>query len=541
MSFEFAALDYTLPRRNRYAYRMEGFSDQWVELGSKRDVTFTNLEPRAYRFQVKASNADGVWNEASNASLRVIVRPPFWRTWWFRGLSVAGLALALLGVDRLRVRRLTTDLAEQRRAEEALRAAEEKYRSIFENAVEGIFQTTPSGRFLAANPAMARILGYRSAEELGADTDAIVQLYTEAEGRSDFKRVMEERGSVQGFTTRVRRKDGTTIWVSASARAVRDASGAVVYFEGTAEDITERKRVDEAEEALRTALAEAAMEWERTFDAMEAPTLIVDALGRIARLNHAARELAGSSAPRELAGHRLSEIGSAQPWEKAGEMAAHVGRLRSAVHCQVRDDASAKTWDLTAGPAAGPGGGHDRVIVVARDITRMVELQDSLRRSETMSALGELVSGVAHEVRNPLFGISANLDAFEASMGKGARIDPLVNVMRSEVNRLTVLMQDLLDYGKPVQSAPAMGAIDTVVGDAVESCARLATNRDVQVVNQVPPGLPHLPMDRKRLVQVFQNLLQNAVQHSPKGSVVSIEATQEARADGAWVVVAVMD
>jgi len=435
---------------------------------------------------------------------------------------------------------IARDISEHKRAEEALRAAEEKYREIFENAVEGIFQTTPSGRFLAANPAMARILGYGSAEELVAETIAIdSQFYMEPDRRSDFKRIMEEHGSVQGFAARVYRRDGTTIWVSTNARAVRDASGAVAYYEGTAEDITERKRVEETAGELRGVLQKAAMEWELTFDSMEAPILIVDADGRIARLNRAARELAGASV--DLVGRVVAEMGPGQPWEKASEAAALVAKTRSATHCQVRDSASGRTWDLSASPSAGPAGDDERVIVVARDLTRMVELQDSLRRSETMSAMGLLVSGVAHEVRNPLFGISANLDAFEAKSGTETRFGPLVTLMRKEVNRLTALMQDLLDYGKPVPSAPSPGTIDAVVAEAVASCASLATSSAVNVVTRIAPDLPPVPMDRKRLVQVFQNLLQNAIQHSPAGTLVSLDAMKEDGEDGPWVVLTVGD
>jgi PAS domain S-box-containing protein len=269
--------------------------------------------------------------------------------------------------------------------------------------------------------------------------------------------------------------------------------------------------------------------------------LIVDAEGRIARLNRAARELAEWVTPREVVGRVMAELAPGQPWERAAEMAAKVRQRRSPAHDQVRDPATGKTWDLTAGPSAGVAGDEDRVIVVARDITRMVELQDSLRRSETMSAMGLLVSGVAHEVRNPLFGISANLDAFEATMGTGTRFNPLVRHMRGEVNRLTTLMQELLDYGKPLQVAPSPGRLDGVVEEAAASCASLAESREVEVVIAVPASLPPVPMDRRRLVQVFQNLLQNAIQHSPKGGVVSIEAARADAPEAPSIVVTVND
>jgi len=119
-SLEFAALDYAIPRRNRYAYTLEGFSDQWIELGPRREVSFTNLDPGAYVLRVKATNSDGAWSQ-SQTSLRVVVAPPIWRTWWFRALAATAVVLALVGLHRLRVRRLKQSERELKtRVEEAL-------------------------------------------------------------------------------------------------------------------------------------------------------------------------------------------------------------------------------------------------------------------------------------------------------------------------------------------------------------------------------------------------------------------------------------
>ena len=124
--------------------------------------------------------------------------------------------------------------------------AEAKYRGIFENALEGIFRTTPSGQFLDANPAMARMMGYASSQELLAKViDINRQLYVEPERRSEIQRLLEERGTVEGFDTRFYRKDGSVIWVSISARAVSNDVGQVLCYEGMAEDITVRKRAEE--------------------------------------------------------------------------------------------------------------------------------------------------------------------------------------------------------------------------------------------------------------------------------------------------------
>src|ERR1043166_4472865 len=126
-----------------------------------------------------------------------------------------------------------------------LREAEAKYRDIFESAQEGIFQTTPDGRYLSANPALARMLGYDTPEELLASvTDIRRQLCVRPESRAELKRRLEDEGHVREFENEIYRKDGSIIWTSVNARVVRDAQGAVLYYEGTSQDITERRNAD---------------------------------------------------------------------------------------------------------------------------------------------------------------------------------------------------------------------------------------------------------------------------------------------------------
>ena len=141
------------------------------------------------------------------------------------------------------------DITHRKQSEEALRQAEMKYRGIFENAAEGIFQTTPEGRHLSANPALVRMYGYSSEEDLiGSITDIAQQLYVDPARRSQFVAALEQDDLVTNFEAEVYRKDGSVIWISENARAVRDEKGALLYYEGTVEDITKRKL---AEEALR--------------------------------------------------------------------------------------------------------------------------------------------------------------------------------------------------------------------------------------------------------------------------------------------------
>ena len=186
--------------------------------------------------------------------LRVIAQPGLYQTQVFQLRHKVGhwvwietTGHAIENEDgKLEVHSVSRDITERREAEEALRAAEEKYRSIFENAVEGIFQTTPDGHYLNANPSLARIYGYDSPAQLQANfSDIAQQLYLDPRRRSDFTAEMEKSGAVANFEAQIRRSDGSVIWISENARSVRDAQGTLLYYEGTVEDITARKSAED--------------------------------------------------------------------------------------------------------------------------------------------------------------------------------------------------------------------------------------------------------------------------------------------------------
>jgi sigma-B regulation protein RsbU (phosphoserine phosphatase) len=190
---------------------------------------------------------------------------------------------------------------ERTESRKALFKAEERYRGIFENSVAGIFQTSPEGTFLDVNPALARIYGYGSREEMMARISDIARLlYVNPNRRAEFIKMIKAEGVVHNFEAQIYRKDGSIIWISETARAVYDSGGKVLYYEGMVEDITARK---EAEEKLRFSEMRFRSVWQKSFEGMR----LTDEQGIILAVNPAFCQIAGLRAE-ELVGRPYTTL-----------------------------------------------------------------------------------------------------------------------------------------------------------------------------------------------------------------------------------------
>jgi PAS domain S-box-containing protein len=184
--------------------------------------------------------------------------------------------------------------------------------------------------------------------------------------------------------------------------------------------------------------------------------------------------------------------------------------------------------------------GMERVVAVVRDVHQRKDMEEALRRSETMSAMGALVAGVAHEVRNPLFGMSALIDAYADEMTT-PDLAHLAGALREQIGRLSRLMRELLELGRPVPVIREPGLLADVVRDAVSGRARAAAEAGVTLTNSVNGDLPPIGMDTSRLAQVFENLIDNAVQHAPAVRNVHIAAKETVHAERTWIECTVED
>lgn len=280
----------------------------------------------------------------------------------------------------------------------------------------------------------------------------------------------------------------------------------------------ERKQAELERAALQELLVKKGREWSMTFDAIDSPIFIVDAHGSVTRLNRAARDLAQARYFQDILGHTIGSLGEKEHWGTLMHLAQRVRESGRAADAQITD--GRRRWDVNA--TIAPAGNESRVVLFMRDVTTLIDLQETLRRSEQLSAMGELVAGVAHEVRNPLFGMMATLDAWELFKDDPTEAAELIPILRKWLDRLNTLMERLLDYGKVTDMIMTDTPIDQVISAAIDSCMPLAQQERITIVRDMPPDAPLVHVDTSRIVQAFENLILNAIQHSPAGGTIRI-------------------
>jgi len=440
------------------------------------------------------------------------------------------------------------------------RLAEESYRKLFETSVDGIYVTTPAGALLNANPALARIMGYETPEDLISGVGEITEtIYLHPAARAEYQSLMQRDGMVREFEYQVRQRGGAILWLSDSATVVRDEAGEVIRYEGTVRDITDQKRAEDA-------IAEGRRLLQQVIDTVPAVINVKDKQLRYVLMNRYMAGIFGID-PADAIGRTTTDLMSRYGAQKTDENDKRVlaaGRGLGFYEEEYLDSSgNLRQWLVNKLPLLNPDGEIENIVTVALDIgerkrgelemrkakdaaeaalRNLRETQNSLIEAEKLAALGWLVAGVAHEVNNPI-GISLTV---ASSLERKTALF-VAEVARGDLRRSS--LNDFLETSRDASSqlvanlnraAELITSFKQVAADRNYSDQRVFDLGDLteQVVMSLRPGLrkhkltlnvdcqPNLTMNSYPgpYGQVLTNLFLNAVAHAfPDGKPGAVD------------------
>ena len=440
----------------------------------------------------------------------------------------AGAVIGLSGI--------LVNITERQQTMEALLASELKYRDLFDNVIDGVYQSTPDGRIITANPALVQMLGYDSESDL-LNVDAAT-LYARSEERAVRMERLEREGELRGCELEIRARDGRHIHVLENARAVRDTDGAVSFYEGTLTDITGRV---EAQRALTR---------ERDFtsaviDAAGSLIVVLDPRGRIIRFNRFCELISGYSFA-EVQGREFwdvfiipEEVGPLK--EIFARLCAGENSIQHENHWETRDgELRLIEWSNVAMP--GEQGGTAYIISTGLDVTdrRLAEeklesyAREVARKNEELAGAltaareatelkSRFLATMSHEIRTPLNGIlgmtelllATRLDSEQREYGQA---------VRHSAEALLTVINDVLDISKIEAGKLKLERVlfdpRSVINEVTELLRPRATDKGLRLLCHAPAELPRIMAgDPGRLRQILFNLIGNAVKFTDEGEV----------------------
>src|SRR5467141_3043491 len=386
----------------------------------------------------------------------------------------------------------------------ALRKNEARFTELFETLQEGIYITTPDGTIVDVNPALVRMLGYDSREELVKKR--VAEVFVDQAERKIVQAEVDRQPMIQGREITLICKDGTSIVCLNTAAAVRDNAGRVVRYQGALMDITERRemerRLHQQQEFAR-----------RLVDSFPDLILVLDTEAHYNFVSPRCKEILGYDVA-EM--QHLEFGGRSHPEDLPSALSLYkdiIAGSQTFASLEIRVRHKLGDWRrirFNFSPLSDEKGNIEGVVLSGRDVTERKRLEEQLIQAEKLAAMGQMLAGVAHELNNPLTAILGVTELLRERQGVDDSTRRQLELTHRQARRAARIVQNLLEFSRP--AAPQKKALDvnTLIERTLQLQDHSLRRNNVHVDFQPQPDLPAVIGDANQLIQVFLNLISNA-------------------------------
>jgi two-component system NtrC family sensor kinase len=391
----------------------------------------------------------------------------------------------------------------------------------------GVFISTKEGKFLNANQALLDMLGYRSKEEF-LKIDIAKDLYLNPDDRRRFRQMIEKDGRVIDYEVEFKRKDGTPIPVLLTGHARHDPHGNIIGYEGINVDLSHRKQMERELKEAHDFLNKLVM-------SSPNPIIATDMKGDIILWNKAAEEILGYETKEVIGKMNIKQIypeGMARQVMKMMRAPEYgePGRLRSYPIVHVRRDGKIVEGNLSAAIISDVRGIEIAQVGIFVDLKERLEMEAKLRntqeqllQSEKLAAMGRLISQIAHELNNPLYGIMNTLELLKTEVPPQSKRRKILEMALSETVRLTDLLRKMLSFSKPDEEQKQAVDINVVLDEILLLVRKQLHENSIKIATSFEENLAKVYASKNQLRQVFLNMISNARDAMPEGGTLTIK------------------
>ena len=388
----------------------------------------------------------------------------------------------------------------------AMKRNEARFTELFETLQEGIYIVTPEDKILEVNPALVKMLGYSSKEELMSKR--VSEVFVDESQRASIFREVSREVSPRGHELTLHRKDGQPVYCLNTASAVRDTSGRVIRFQGALVDITERRAIEkqlhQQQEFAR-----------RLVDSFPDLIFVVDVERRYNFVSSKFKEVLGYE-PAEVIGLTFGERTHVD--DRPAMMALFddlVSGKQNFASIEVRVRHKQGEWrslKCNFSPLFDEQGKIEGAVVSGRDVTEVKRLESQLIQAEKLAAMGQMLAGVAHELNNPLTAILGASELLRERQGVDENTKRQLEMTHRQARRAARIVQNLLEFSRPASPQKKTLDLNVVIDRTLQLQDHSLRRNNVEVEFQAVPGFPLIVGDANQLIQIFLNLISNAEQ-----------------------------